>query len=1117
MLEGCSLSAKLPQIILITMHVYRSLVPPTVVTHSLACKLTGTDNLVVVKGGSLLQIYKFVSVKTQLFDESTETEGNEVTLGDKGESFLDTEIALTAVRVENNTKLVLEGEWPLEGQVTGIEAVRTLVNPDVDSLLISFRLAKMVIVTWNPELLDINCLSLHYYEKGIFESPYFDKTFTSTLRVDPHSACACLSIQKDSLVFLPFLENDILEQPGAVDTSGTSKTAIPPFYSPSYFMNARELSSDIANITDFCFLHEYREPTIAIIYEPTRTWTGLFPLHKDTINYQVLSLDPQHRTTTSIVLVNNLPYDIRKIIPVKKPIGGALLVGVNVIIHIDSQGRKHEVAVNEYCTLTTENNFTDQKSLGISLENCEITSVPGVDSEMILVTVKGELFIVKFTVESRRVQEFSLTPVSSKSNLKLSNPSCITALESTGKPLIFVGSETDQSRVIERVRVKSAELNEQQKFNSTMDDDLDDIYGYDESLTSKEGGGAYSIDYRVHDTLVSYGPVQNILVNKSGKIVTNKASFSSKVQPVIISELELEDPYTKIWTVNPSGVGIAGDNDDTENAVFDTFLVASSRNRTDIYRIDSEFFLITPDIKKFYDNMATVQVQTLSEGHTVIVQRTRISLYDSSWVRLAKLVFSSDIYVHSAYFCDKTITINFSDSTTAYCQIKENNGNWSITLEKSQTGVSFLAQSFQLSCIAPNSDKKRSKRSRDDEIIYPENSSSSSVGVKVLLKNDSEEILFSFLNQPTQYDFSVLGHLPSAMRLENSKFEIFGNKDISGKEPRIISNIQLFQISNSTEKIEYFAVKTADNFITFYRINVINNTLYLLKARLTTSLSFLVNEDSEFPTELIPFSNVNGYSGLFITGTTPLIVLKDPHGPCIIHKLANEYPIRHFSTFNTPSVYKGFAFLDIDSLFQIARLPEDTDLSIPWSANRLPFESSVSSLCYHESSDVFVASTMEETEYHAVDEDDQPISGVVNKSYTYKSSLKLISPQSFHVIDSLELENETIVTMKTMYLQVSQKTNRRKEFLVFGTTTMKGEDLAVKGGFYIYEIIDIVPEPGKPETNRKLKLIASESGKGAVTSICEVNGDLLIAQAQKVCYSFIISEAQWNSFSNLFY
>ena len=48
-----------------------------------------------------------------------------------------------------------------------------------------------------------------------------------------------------------------------------------------------------------------------------------------------------------------------------------------------------------------------------------------------------------------------------------------------------------------------------------------------------------------------------------------------------------------------------------------------------------------------------------------------------------------------------------------------------------------------------------------------------------------------------------------------------------------------------------------------------------------------------------------------------------------------------------------------------------------------------------------------------------------------------------------------------------------------------------------------MPEPGKPETSHKLKLVASEVAKGAVTSLCEVSGDLLIAQAQKVCFNEI--------------
>ena len=48
-------------------------------------------------------------------------------------------------------------------------------------------------------------------------------------------------------------------------------------------------------------------------------------------------------------------------------------------------------------------------------------------------------------------------------------------------------------------------------------------------------------------------------------------------------------------------------------------------------------------------------------------------------------------------------------------------------------------------------------------------------------------------------------------------------------------------------------------------------------------------------------------------------------------------------------------------------------------------------------------------------------------------------------------------------------------------------------------MIDVVPEPDRPETGRALKLIAKEEVKGAVTALSGIGtqGFLLVAQGQK--------------------
>ncbi|CAJ0768629.1 16593_t:CDS:2, partial [Entrophospora sp. SA101] len=51
---------------------------------------------------------------------------------------------------------------------------------------------------------------------------------------------------------------------------------------------------------------------------------------------------------------------------------------------------------------------------------------------------------------------------------------------------------------------------------------------------------------------------------------------------------------------------------------------------------------------------------------------------------------------------------------------------------------------------------------------------------------------------------------------------------------------------------------------------------------------------------------------------------------------------------------------------------------------------------------------------------------------------------------------------------------------------------------YVFEIIEVVPEPDNPQTNHKFKLLCAEEVKGSVTTICDVNGYLLTCVGPKI-------------------
>ncbi len=89
--------------------------------------------------------------------------------------------------------------------------------------------------------------------------------------------------------------------------------------------------------------------------------------------------------------------------------------------------------------------------------------------------------------------------------------------------------------------------------------------------------------------------------------------------------------------------------------------------------------------------------------------------------------------------------------------------------------------------------------------------------------------------------------------------------------------------------------------------------------------------------------------------------------------------------------------------------------------------------------------------------------------------------------------------MSTVHLEVSEITHARKALIAVGTSNTSITDQQARGTIYIFDVIAVVPEPDRPETDRRLKLIAKEEVKGAVTALSEVGsqGFLLVAQGQK--------------------
>jgi cleavage and polyadenylation specificity factor subunit 1 len=98
--------------------------------------------------------------------------------------------------------------------------------------------------------------------------------------------------------------------------------------------------------------------------------------------------------------------------------------------------------------------------------------------------------------------------------------------------------------------------------------------------------------------------------------------------------------------------------------------------------------------------------------------------------------------------------------------------------------------------------------------------------------------------------------------------------------------------------------------------------------------------------------------------------------------------------------------------------------------------------------------------------------------------------------------------MTVANLEVSEHTHERRPFVAVGTAIITGEDQPTRGKVYVFDVINVVPEPNRPETGFRLKPFAKEEVKGAVTALTEIGpqGFLLVAQGQKCLVRGLVEE-----------
>ena len=639
--------------------------------------LSATSSNLIVAKTSLLQIFSLVNVPYGAVQPQGDAKARQ--------------------ERPQHTKLVLVAEYDLPGTVVGLGRTKSLESKSGgEAVLVATRNAKLSLIEWDPEKHGIATTSIHYYEReDDVNNPWYSdlNTCRSHLTVDPSSRCAILHYGMRNLAILPFHQqgDDLVmddydpdidgERPDAAETNGINATANGPTlattYMPSFVLPLTALDPSLIHPIGLEFLHEYREPTFGILYSQVATSSALLHERKDVVFYSVFTLDLQQRASTTLLSVPRLPTDLFKIVPLLPPVGGALLIGSNELVHVDQGGKTNAVGVNEFARQASAFSMADQSNLEMRLEGCVVEELGSENGDLVLALSDGRLAVVSFRLDGRSVSGISVKWVSEQAGglLLKARPSCAASL---GQGKFFVGSEEGDSLLLGWTRPSSTAKKDRGSSDAlggmyeaeeeeSLDDD-DDMYDDDLYSTpvvaavkapisaSLNGESHNEYIFRPHDRLWNLGlmrditfgrplapktkdgesnilpPLELVATQGSGR-AGGLAILRKELDPHVVNSLKVEG-VDGVWSVQVRDPKSKSTTASQQPRVFDRYLVVAKtkdaeKEESVVYSVSDkglEEFKAT----EFNPNEDfTIDIGTMAGGTKVVqVLRSEVRSYE---------------------------------------------------------------------------------------------------------------------------------------------------------------------------------------------------------------------------------------------------------------------------------------------------------------------------------------------------------------------------------------------------------------------------------------------------------------------------------------------------------
>lgn len=709
-----------------------------------------------------------------------------------------------------------------------------------------------------------------------------------------------------------------------------------------------------------------------------------------------------------------------------------------------------------------------------------------------------------------------------------SSPTCVSTITSDSKNdsiTLFVGFKSGDAVVLRLNHLKSA-IQIQETLEQTSgedvkdadvsmaddDDDDDDIDLYsDEENPSVENAKKDTNDensksdepFTVEQltNLRNLGPITSLCVGKVSSIENNvkglpnpnKDEYSivctsgngtgshlnavlTAVQPEVEKALKFIS-ITKIWNLNIKGK--------------DKFLITtdSTKAQSNIYEIDNNFALHKQG--RLRKDATTIHIATFGDGKRIVqVTTNHLYLYDLTFRRYSTIKFDYEVVHVSVMDPYVLITLSRGDIKVFELESRNKKKLFKVTLPE------ILSEMVITSGLIL-------KSNMCNEFL-------TGIG-----KSNVEQMLFTFVTADNQIIFFTKDHndrifqLNGVNELQDSLYiSTYLLPDEIVPDPSI-KQVMINKLGNNS-KDEYLTILTFGGEIyqykksrnrnsRFYR-NVNRNDHPITGAPDNAYAKGVSNIERIM--HYIP--NFNGYSVIFVTGSVPYLIIKEDDSSPKIFRFG-EISLVSMTRWGEKSV------MCVDDIKNARVYSLDhTDF---YYGNKLPVRKiqvstmlqdykTLTNVVFHERTQLYIVSYCKEIDYVALAEDGEELVGYhreLTNARAFKSGVLLVNPKSWEVIDEREFGDNSLVNdVKSPLIQIDTRTKRKREYVVIGVGFVTVEDVPPTGEFHIYDITEVVPEPGKPNTNFKLKEIFKEEVRGIVSAVSGISGRFMISQSQKV-------------------